>query len=109
MPLRGHETNTEAYICVCPVNGQEGAKMKLYELCRDLYMECDQNNFPTRLHVISDHVAEKYGHVYEGERVRFGGIGGRIGNIPAYLGGEEVLGYTVDILQSGEYSVTINI
>lgn len=83
--------------------------MKLYELCRDLYEECNHCNFRTRLDIVSDIVAEKYGTVYDGKLSLFRGIGGRISDIPAYLGGEDVLGYTVDLLQSGEYSVTINI
>lgn len=85
--------------------------MTLYELCRDLYAETNGENFVCRVNVLSDDVGEKYGHTYDGQFMRFGGVSGHVSDVPVYLGGEKVLGYTVDLCgpDLDQYNVTIDI
>lgn len=43
------------------------------------------------LDVVTPEVGRRYGSEYQGQRVSFGGVHGRLADIPAYLGGEEVV------------------
>ena len=81
--------------------------MKLYKLCLDLYEM--YGNIPAKYTVITPEIGEKFSTTYEGKRCRFGGGDGRLGDIPAYLGGCEVVAWHVDLYQTGEYKAVIEI
>lgn len=70
--------------------------MKLYELCLDLYEQHDGKNIAVWYKVVTPEVGDKFGTTYEGNRIPFGGGGSRLSDVPAYLGGCEVVSWRVD-------------
>lgn len=75
--------------------------MLLYELMRDVRTyeaEVRQlgQNPAVNLDVVTPAVGERYGSEYQGELVKFGGVYGRLGDVPAYLGGEAVVSHWWD-------------
>lgn len=42
------------------------------------------------LEIITPEISERYGNDYQGQRIGLGGVSGRLSDIPAYLGGEQV-------------------
>ena len=62
--------------------------MKLWELAKELYLK--NGNVRCSLEVETESVKKEFGRTYEGRQVNYGGVYGRIGDIPAYLGGCEV-------------------
>lgn len=49
------------------------------------------NNPAVWLDVVTPAIRERYGSEYQGELIGFGGVHGRLSDIPAYLGGEQVI------------------
>lgn len=43
------------------------------------------------LDVVTPELRDRYGSDYEGQRIGFGGVHGRLSDIPVYLGGEQVI------------------
>ena len=80
--------------------------MKVWELTKVIKMnEEDGNRNPvTRLEVETRSLRKAYGTVYKGELIQYGGVDGRLGDIPSYLGGEEVIDYHID---NGVHYITI--
>ena len=68
--------------------------MKLYELTDILYLK--RGNARVYLDVVTIAYAIKYGTLYENKLSRFGGVCGRLSDIPAYLGGCDVVDYDAD-------------
>lgn len=81
--------------------------MKLYELARMIYL--DYGNKPiVNLKVETEEIAYKFGSDYQGNHINFGGLSGHVNDIPAYLGGFEVLSFKcMEILDKHGYEITI--
>lgn len=62
--------------------------MKLYELMETMYLE--HGNIMCSLDVETDAIANRFGHTHEGQAVAWGGVNGRISDIPAYVGNYDV-------------------
>lgn len=109
-PLRAEKEYRSLYACARE-DGQEGAKMKLYELCKTIYTMKDLTGKNPRvtLRVETPTVAMNYGTTYDGKTLFFGGVSGRLSDIPAYLGGEDVVSYDIDYNETGECAITITI
>ena len=80
--------------------------MKVWELTKVIKMnEADNDRNPrTRLHIETKSIRRAYGTEWEGKFMEYGGVDGRLGDIPAYLGGEEVIDYHTE---NGVHYITI--
>ena len=80
--------------------------MKVWELTKVIKMNTEEGNRNpiTRLEVETRGLRNAYGTVYKGELIQYGGVDGRLGDIPAYLGGEEVIDYHTE---NGVHYITI--
>lgn len=63
--------------------------MKLYEVMEKLYTK--YGNAKCELVIETDEIAFKVGSEYEGKLIRCAGVNGRVIDIPAYLGGYDVI------------------
>ena len=63
--------------------------MKLYELMEMTFLE--EGNVPCELKVETDDIAHRFGMVYEENEITFHGMDVCVREIPAHLGGCEVL------------------
>lgn len=77
--------------------------MKLYELMRDIKIEHGNPN--CILDVETREIRRKYGSVYKGELMAWGGVNGRADDIPAYAAGEDVKDYWLE--SNGTHRITI--
>lgn len=63
--------------------------MTICELMNAIY-HSTTGNPACNLEIETDSIAYEFGSIYEGKRVPFRGVNGRISDIPAYLGNCEV-------------------
>ena len=63
--------------------------MRVCEYCKEVYLR--EGNVPIVLNVESHSIRAEFSHVYKGDVIEYGGVSGRISDIPSYLGDYEIL------------------
>ena len=63
--------------------------MRLWELAKELYLS--EGNAACAVEVESEDIKCQFGTIYNGELCKYGGLDGRVGDIPAYLGDCDVI------------------
>lgn len=66
--------------------------MKVWQLMSGIKIRSERNE-RVELRVETNVIQVVYGSIYDGQLIRFAGISGRVSDIPAYLGGEDVIRY----------------
>ena len=77
--------------------------MTLYTLIRNLYFL--EGNAKCNIDVVTNEVAEEFGNTYKGHKVRYGGLSGRLGDVPIYLAKCEVRSWVTT--PDGGHKITI--